>query len=103
MSNLGVSIPKLTSTVNTLREQKSAMQSKLSAVSDAVTALRGSWDSPAAQELSGIAKNMSTEFEKLAKEVTGFANTLDQIIQNYEKNEAKTQSMMDKVMSSFSG
>lgn len=103
MSNLGVSIPKLTTTVNTLREQKGAMQSKLSAVSESVTALRGSWDSPAAQELSGIANQMQTRFEELAKEVTGFANILDQIIQNYEKNEAKTQSIMDKVMSSFSG
>lgn len=101
-NNLGVSLDKLNQTLGVLREQKSAMKGRLSAVSSSVASLRGSWDSPAAQSLQGIAAKMENRFGELEKEVNGFATVLEGILKNYKTNEAKTESMMDKVMSSFS-
>ena len=102
-NNLGVSIDKLISTVGVLREQKGVMKGKLSAVSTSITELRGSWDSPAAQSLQGIASQMQGRFDELEKEVDAFANVLDGIIRNYQANEAKNEAVMDQVMGAFSG
>ena len=101
-NNLGVSLDKLTSTVGTLREQKTVMKGKLSNVSSSVKELRSSWDSDAAQRLQGIATQMQERFNELEKQVDGFATFLDEAITNYEATEEKTQSLMDKVLGAFS-
>ena len=99
--NLGVSLEVLKTTARIIREQKELMGSKLSSISSSVSGLRRSYDSPAAQNLEGIASNMSERFAELKKEVEGFAKLLDEITGNYEVNENSAEEMLSKVLEGF--
>ena len=99
--NVGVSLDVLQSTRGVIREQNSMMASKLSNISSSVSTLRGSWDSPAAQQLEGIASTMSERFEELKKTVESFASFLDQVITNYERGEVINQEILDQILKGY--
>lgn len=101
-NNLGVSLDKLVETVNIIREQNQTMKTELTNISSSVSNLRGSWDSPAAQNLQTIASKMSDRFVELEKDVAAFASFLDSVISNYDVTEEQAQSMMQNIMQSFS-
>ena len=100
-NNLGVSLDKLVETVGIIREQDQTMSTKLNGISDSVNNLRNSWDSPAAQNLQGIASKMSDRFEELHKDVIAFANFLDNVIKNYDVTEEQAENMMQNIMQAF--
>lgn len=100
-NNLGVSLDKLVETVGIIREQDQIMATKLNGVSDNVSNLRNSWDSPAAQNIQGIASKMSDRFEDLHKDVMAFATFLDGVISNYDVTEAQAENVMQSVMQAF--
>lgn len=99
--NLGVSIEKLQETVNTMRELKGTMASRLNNVSASVSNLRSRYDSPAAQNLQGIASNMAGRFAELEKEVDSFSNFLDGVIKNYTVTESTAEAKLVDVMNQF--
>ena len=100
-NNLGVSLEKLQETVEILREQKLCMNSKLSNISSSVSNLRSSWDSPASQELQGIAAKMEDRFQELEKDVDSFAQFLDGVIRNYNATENVATDIMGDILSQF--
>ena len=100
-NNLGVSLDKLVETLAVIREQDQIMANKLNNVSDNVTNLRSVWDSPAAQNIQGIASKMSDRFNDLHKDVMAFAAFLDGVIRNYDVTESQADQVMQSVMQSF--
>ena len=101
--NLGVSPEKLVETVGVLRDQKALMQSKLTNISSSVTNLRSSWESPASEQLQGIAGTMQERFNELEKAVESFAVFLDGVIQNYDVTETQAQDILSNVLNAFKG
>ncbi|QUC66377.1 hypothetical protein [Aristaeella hokkaidonensis] len=100
-NNVGISLDEAVRVLGVIREQKSTMKGKLSNISSSVSNLKSSWKSDAADNLQGIAANMQDRFNELEKDVDGFATLLEQIIQNWDKTETSTKTVMDKVMNAF--
>ena len=100
-NNVGISLDEAVRVLGVIREQKSTMKGKLSNISRSVNDLKSSWQSDAADNLQGIASSMQERFNELEKEVDGFAALLEQIIQNWDKTETSTKTIMDKVMNAF--
>ena len=100
-NNVGISLDEAVRVLGVIREQKSTMKGTLANISSSVSNLKSSWQSDAADNLQGIASSMQERFNELEKEVDGFATLLEQIIQNWDKTETSTKTVMDKVMSAF--
>ncbi len=99
--NLGVTIERLQETVLALTEEKGNMQTKLQSISDSVSNLNSSWESPAAEQLKSISSNMSARFSELCLQVNAFSDFLQGVIQNYETTEGAAEEMMSSVMQAF--
>lgn len=101
-NNLGVSVGDLKGTVNTLREQKSIMATKLNYISNAVAQLNSSWQSDAANNLKPIADKMAEKFAGLEKEVEGFAAFLDGVIEEYVQKEHDITNLTNQMIDQYS-
>lgn len=100
-NNLGVSPSVLQETVNTLREQKAIMTTKLDNVHNAVDELNSSWQSDAANSLKSIASTMSEKFAGLEREVENFSVFLEGVIANYEIAEQQAMNVTDGIKNAF--